>query len=115
MKAIASAAAAYRLRNGKYPTGFSNDSKTGAGAPAAFIGAGQDLENVPYGPRGVWYSWSAADSSFLITATEDGEDIWGGTGNGTSKLYFRLVTSSDGVRGGRFYVQNGADPKASTK
>ena len=108
MKAIAFAAQSYRVRYLQYPPDFGNPAKDGTGAPSPFIGPEGDLQKVPYGPRGVYYSWGMDDGSFLVTASEDGEDLWGTTGNGTSKAYFRLGDSNSGVAGGRFYVQNGA-------
>lgn len=108
MKVIAYAAQSYRVRYLQYPPDFANSGKDGTGAPSPFIGPEGDLQRVPYGPRGVWYSWGMSDGSFLVTASEDGEDLWGTTGNGTSKAYFRLGNSDAGVAGGRFYVQNGA-------
>ena len=108
MKVIAFAAQSYRVRFLQYPPSFPNDNKDGVGAPEAFIGPNSYISSVPQGPRGVYYSWTNEGGSFLVTASENGENLWGTTGSTDGKAYFRLTTSNDGIPGGQFYVQNGA-------
>ena len=109
MKAIAYAAQAYRVRYLAYPPAYTNPNKDGTGADGAFIGPNKYLSAVPHGPRGVYYSWGEDEGTFLVTASENGENLWGAKSGTDGKAYFRLATSNTGVQGGRFYVENG-DP-----